>query len=220
MPREKLSDKIARASKCVKLLKNSYPEAGCTLDFETVHQLMVATILSAQCTDERVNIVTPELFHKYTSVEDFARADLKKLACDIHSTGFYNNKAKAIKLSAQQLLSRHEGKIPRTLNELTKLSGVGRKTGSVILGAGFDLAEGIVVDTHVLRISQRLRFTTKKDAIKVEGDLMKIIPQKDWIVYSHLMIFHGRAICKARRPECTSCFLSSLCPSSTTKAVV
>jgi len=217
MPREKLSDKIVRAGKCVKLLKKSYPEVNCTLGYKTVHQLMVATILSAQCTDERVNMVTPILFRKYSSVEDFARAELKKLANDIRSTGFYNNKAKAIKLSAQQLLERHNGKIPQTLSELTKLTGVGRKTGSVILGAGFGLAEGIVVDTHVFRISRRLGFTIKKDAVKVERDLMKIIPEKDWIIYSNLMIFHGRTICKARKPECAKCSLSSLCPSAVNK---
>ncbi|MEA2030037.1 MAG: endonuclease III [candidate division Zixibacteria bacterium] len=214
MPREKLSDKIVRAGKCVKLLKKSYPEVDCTLGYKTVHQLMVATILSAQCTDERVNIVTPGLFRKYPSIEDFAQADLKKLARDIRSTGFYNNKAKAIKLSAQQILERHNGKVPHTLNELTKLTGVGRKTGSVILGTGFGLAEGIVVDTHVFRISRKLGFTVKKDVVKVERDLMKIISKEDWIIYSHLMIFHGRRICKARKPECAKCFLSSMCPSS------
>ena len=175
---------------------------------------MVATILSAQCTDERVNKVTPELFRKYESVRDFAEADVEELSRDIYSTGFHNAKARAIKTSAQQLLERHGGKMPTTLDKLVELNGVGRKTGSVILGAGSGLAEGIVVDTHVTRISRLLGFTKHRDAVKVEKDLMMVIPEKDWIVYSHLLIEHGRTLCKARRPDCGTCFLSRLCPSA------
>ena len=215
MPREKLADKTARARKVIHLLKKHYPSADCTLNFKTPHQLMVATILSAQCTDERVNRVTPGLFLKYRSVADFAAVELDELAADIRSTGFFNNKARSIKTSAQQLLEWYDGEIPQTLSELTKLTGVGRKTASVILGAAFGLVEGIVVDTHVGRISRKLKFTVQKDAVKAERDLMKIIPKEDWIAFSHLLIFHGREICLARRPACEWCFLSGLCPSAT-----
>ncbi len=215
MPREDFPDKIARAKKIIRLLKKHYPQAKCTLDFRTIHQLMVATILSAQCTDERVNQVTKSLFKKYQSVKDFADADLTQLGRDVYAAGFHHNKARAIKTSARQLLEHHGGRMPRRLDELVKLAGVGRKTGSVILGAGFGFAEGIVVDTHVARISRRLEFTNEKDPLKIEKDLMQIIPKKDWIGYAYLMIDHGRAICNARRPGCAICFLTKLCPSST-----
>ncbi len=214
MPREKKADKLARVRRIIGLLKKDYPEARCTLDFKNVHQLMVATILSAQCTDERVNIVTKSLFRKYRKVEDYANSDLKELGQDIFATGFHNNKAKSIKKSAEQLLELHVGEIPRTLDELTKLAGVGRKTASVILGAGFCLAEGIVVDTHVGRISRLLKLTFQNDPVKIERDLMKLIPRADWIIYSHLLIAHGRAVCIARRPQCGECVVSRLCPSS------
>ncbi len=214
MPQETLEQKKKRAVKCIRLLKKQYPDARCTLDFKTVHQLMVATILSAQCTDERVNKVTPTLFKKYGSIRAFAEADLKELGQEIYSTGFHNNKAKAIKESSRQLLANHKGKIPRTLGELTQLNGVGRKTASVILGAGYGLAEGIVVDTHVGRISRLLGFTKEKDPAKVERDLMAVIPEKDWIVLAHLLIEHGRAVCIARRPDCPHCVLNQLCPSA------
>lgn len=214
MPRESLDNKKIRAKKIIKLLKKHYPDATCSLYFNTVHELMVATILSAQCTDERVNMTTPDLFKKYPSIEAFADADEKKLARDIFATGFHNAKARSIIKSANQLLDLYAGEIPRELDKLVKLAGVGRKTGSVILGAGFGLAEGIVVDTHVGRISRLLKFTNQKDPVKVEKELMKIIPEKDWISYSHLLIYHGRARCKARKPDCANCFLTSLCPSS------
>ncbi len=175
---------------------------------------MVATILSAQCTDERVNRVTKSLFRKYRSLRTFADADLKELGRDIYATGFHNNKAKAIKNSARQLLDDHGGRIPRQLDELVKLPGVGRKTAFVILGAGFGIAEGIVVDTHVGRISRRLGFTKQKDPVKVERELMQLVPKEDWIAWSHLLIFHGRAVCTARRPQCGKCFLAKLCPSA------
>lgn len=174
---------------------------------------MVATILSAQCTDERVNATTPALFKKYKTIKTFADADLGELAKDIFATGFHNSKAKSIKKSAQQLLMWHNGKMPKELDKLVKLAGVGRKTGSVILGAGFGLAEGIVVDTHVGRINRLLKLTSQTDPVKVEKDLMKIIDKKDWIVYSHLMIEHGRAVCKARKLLCANCVIASLCPS-------
>ena len=210
----KLPEIKARVKKVIRLLKKHYPDAWCTLDFDNVHQLMVATILSAQCTDERVNQVTPSLFKKYKSISDFADADQADLSRDIYSTGFHNSKAKAIIMSARQILDRHGGEIPRRLDELVKLSGVGRKTGSVILGAGYGLAEGIVVDTHVARLSRLLGFTDRNDALKIEKDLMQIIPKKDWIKIAHLLIEHGRAVCKARRPDCPACFLNKLCPSA------
>ncbi|MEW6050761.1 MAG: endonuclease III [Candidatus Zixiibacteriota bacterium] len=214
MPAESLADLKKRAVKIVALLKKQYPDAKCSLDFGTPHQLMVATILSAQCTDERVNMVTPDLFEKYQTVENFAGAELADLEQMVYTTGFFKNKAKAIKESAQQLIERHGGVMPRTIDELTKLKGVGRKTASVILGAGFGLAEGIVVDTHVGRISRLLGFTRKNDPAKIERELMKIIAAEDWIAYSHLLIYHGRATCKARTPDCPNCVLKKLCPSA------
>jgi len=211
---EKHADKLERARKIIALLKEQYPDAGCTLDFADVHQLLVATTLSAQCTDERVNIVTKELFKKYRSIDDYAQADLEQLGGDVYGAGLHNSKAKSIKRSAQQLLERHDGKMPRALEELTKLAGVGRKTASVILGAGFGLAEGVVVDTHVARISRLLKLTNQKDAVKIERDLMKVIPKADWIIFAHLIIAHGRAVCIARRPKCGECVVNDLCPSA------
>ena len=215
MPRETITEKKARAGRVIELLKRHYPDARCSLDFTTPHQLLVATVLSAQCTDERVNQVTPELFRKYPSVKAFAEADLQTLEKDIYATGFYRNKARAIVESARQLVERHGGEIPRKLDELVALNGVGRKTASVILGAGFGLAEGVVVDTHVARISRLLRFTAQSDPLKIERDLMKIIPREDWIAFAHLLIYHGRAICVARRPRCAECPLAPHCPSAT-----
>lgn len=214
MPRESTADRQARAVKIISLLKRRYPDARCSLDFGNVHQLMVATILSAQCTDDRVNKVTPALFEKYQSVRAFALADKTELEKLIYTTGFYVNKAKSIITSANQLLERHNGEVPRTLAELTQLAGVGRKTGSVILGVGYGLAEGVVVDTHVGRISRLLGFTAKNDPAKIEKDLINLIPRDHWIEYSHLLIYHGRAICKARKPDCPSCPLKKLCPSA------
>lgn len=215
MVKANLQGVSARAERIIRLLKKHYPDAKCSLDFRTMHQLMVATILSAQCTDERVNLVTKSLFKKYKSVKDFAGAGLTQLGRDIFAAGFHNNKARSIKTSARQLLENYGGRMPRRLDELVKLNGVGRKTGSVILGAGFGIAEGIVVDTHVARISRRLGFTNEKNPLKIEKDLMQIIPKKDWIGYAYLMINHGRTICKARRPDCANCLLIKLCPSST-----
>ena len=214
MPRESLANRISRTKTIIRLLQKEYPEAKCSLDFKTTHQLMVATILSAQCTDERVNMTTPVLFKKYRSVKAFAKADITELERIIFATGFYKNKAKSIRKSAQQLLELHDGILPWTLDELVKLAGVGRKTASVVLGVGFGIAEGVVVDTHVSRISRLLGLTTHKDAVKIEKDLMKVLPHKDWIVWSHLLIFHGRAVCVARRPKCAECCLKKYCPSA------
>ncbi len=203
---------IKQTSKIIKLLKKEYPDSACSLNFKTTHQLMVATILSAQCTDERVNIVTKDLFKKYKKPLDYAEAPKEELEKDIHSTGFYRNKAKSIKNSAQVIVERHKGKVPDNMQELIKLAGVGRKTATVILGTGFGKAEGVTVDTHVSRISKRLGLTTEKTPEKIEKDLMNIIPKKDWVIFSHLLIDHGRAVCKARNPGCEKCFLNKLCP--------
>lgn len=173
---------------------------------------MVATILSAQCTDERVNKVTKELFKKYRSVKAFASSDLDELGRNIFSAGFYQSKAKSIKTSACQLIDNFSGKIPDSLDELVTLRGVGRKTASVILGVGYGLSEGVVVDTHVSRISKLLGFTRQNTPEKIEKDLMEIIAKQDWILFSHLMIYHGRAVCIARRPNCQNCCLKKLCP--------
>ncbi|MEK7775120.1 MAG: endonuclease III [Candidatus Zixiibacteriota bacterium] len=214
MPRESLDAKRQRAKEIVARLKKLYPDAKCSLDYASVHQLMVATILSAQCTDDRVNMVTPPLFKKYRTIQAFAEAEPNELGKDIFSTGFHNNKAKSIIASAKALLSKHNGEVPKTLAELVALPGVGRKTGSVVLGAGYGIAEGIVVDTHVGRISKLLGLTSHTDPVKIEQDLMKLIDYDNWILLAHLMIRHGRAICIARRPKCTECRLKSLCPSA------
>lgn len=200
-----------RVAKIVKLLKKNYPDSACTLNFKTAHQLMVATILSAQCTDERVNIVTKKLFKKYKKPLDYANAPIEQLEEDIHSTGFFRNKAKSIKNSSQMIVDNYKGRVPDKMEELVKLAGVGRKTATVILGTAFGKAEGVTVDTHVSRISKRLGLTSEKTPEKIEKDLMNIIPKKDWIIFSHLLIDHGRTVCKARKPECENCFLSNLC---------
>lgn len=200
-----------RVAKIVKLLKKNYPDSACTLNFKTAHQLMVATILSAQCTDERVNIVTKALFKKYKKPLDYAKTPIEQLEEDIHSTGFFRNKAKSIKNSSQMIVDNYKGRVPDKMEELVKLAGVGRKTATVILGTAFGKAEGVTVDTHVSRISKRLGLTSEKTPEKIEKDLMNIIPKKDWIIFSHLLIDHGRTVCKARKPECENCFLSNLC---------
>ncbi|MCB2230860.1 endonuclease III [bacterium] len=216
MPRESLTDRAARAKQIVALLKKTYPDARTSLDYDSVHQLMVATILSAQCTDERVNMTTPALFERFKTVEEFASADISELEGLIQSCGFFRSKAKSIKNSAVALVEKFDGKIPQTIDQLVKLPGVGRKTASVILGAGFGIAEGIVVDTHVARISKLLKLTAHTDPVKIETDLMKVIDRDDWIRFSHMMIYHGRAICIARRPKCGDCPLARLCPSAKT----
>lgn len=214
MKHEEIKKIKSRAKKIIARLKKTYPDSGCSLVFRTPHQLLVSTILSAQCTDERVNMVTKDLFKKYSSPKAFANADLKELEDDIRPTGFFHNKAKAIKESARILANDLNGEMPRTLDELVKLPGVGRKTGSVVLGAAFGLAEGVVVDTHVMRLSRRMGFTAEKDPVKIERDLIEVIPKTDWIIYSHLLIDHGRAVCKARKPACLECQIADLCPSN------
>jgi endonuclease III len=175
---------------------------------------LVATILSAQCTDARVNMVTKDLFAKYRTADDYANADPAVFADEIRSTGFFNNKTKSILNMGKARVEKHGGKVPRTMDELTALPGVGRKTANVVLGNAFGIDVGIVVDTHVTRISNRLKFTRHKDAVKIERDLMKIIPRVDWTLFPHLMIHHGREICQARKPQCEACVIQRYCPSS------
>lgn len=185
-------------------------EFKCYLNHENAWQLLIATILSAQCTDERVNIVTKDLFDKYKSVEDFANADLKELEKDIHSTGFYHNKAKNIIACCKELMASYQGEVPNDLEALTKLAGVGRKTANVIRGNIYH-EPSIVVDTHVKRISKRLGFTKEEDPVKVEFDLMDVLPKDHWILYNIQIIAHGRTICMSRNPQCSSCFLGDIC---------
>ena len=195
------------------ILKRLYPGAKCSLDFKNPLQLIVATILSAQCTDERVNIVTKDLFRKYPTARDYAAVPQETLEKDIQSTGFYRNKAKSLRSMAAALVEKHGGKVPQTMEELTDLAGVGRKTANVVLGNAFEKNVGVVVDTHVTRVSNRLGLTGHAvDAAKIEQDLMKVVPREDWTVFSHLLIHHGRAICQARKPKCDQCPLLPHCP--------
>jgi endonuclease-3 len=209
--KESVPEKIARAKKVVALLAKNYPEAHCALNHKNAFELLVATILSAQCTDERVNMVTPALFKKYPDPQKMAKAKIEDLETLIRSTGFYKNKAKNIKACAEKIVELHSGKVPRTMEELFDLPGVGRKTANVVLGNIFDVPS-LVVDTHVTRLSNRLGFVKGTDAVKIEMELQKIIPEEDWTMYSHYLITHGRAICKARKPECKICFLNLICP--------
>jgi endonuclease-3 len=197
-------------------LHRLYPEAACTLHYSNPLQLLIATQLSAQCTDERVNIVTEQLFQKYRSVEDFANASQEELEQDIRPTGFYRNKARNIRAACQRIISEYGGEVPCTMSDLLSLAGVARKTANVVLGNAFGVVVGFVVDTHVGRLSRRLGWTKNTDPGKVEQDLMRTIPQQDWLDLSHLLIFHGRAICMARKPLCARCTLSHLCPSAFT----
>lgn len=206
-----ITDTKKRAARIVALLKEAYPDSDCSLNYKSAHQLLVATILSAQATDAQVNKVTPHLFKKFRSITSFAGADITELEQSINSIGLFRNKAKSIKNSAMMLLSDFGGKMPETLDEIIKLPGVGRKTGSVVLGAWFRKAEGVVVDTHVRRIARLLGLTGETNPDKVETDLMRIVGKKDWIILTHLMIDHGRAICVARRPQCAQCVLNSQC---------
>jgi len=195
-------------------LRQLYPAATCSLNFSNPLELLIATQLSAQCTDVRVNIVTEKLFQKYRSVEDFATVSQEELEQDIRSTGFYHNKAKNIRATAQRIITEFGGEVPRTMPELLSLAGVARKTANVVLGYAFGIKVGIVVDTHVGRLSRRLGWTKNDDAVKVEQDLMRIILEQDWLDISHLLIFHGRTICDARKPLCEQCTLVRLCPSA------
>jgi endonuclease III len=200
------------AAEVVRLLRKSYPDAKCSLSFASPLELLVATVLSAQCTDERVNLVTKDLFRKYRSADDYARAPIAELEKDIQSTGFFRNKAKNIQNCCRLLMEQYEGQVPRNLVQLVELPGIGRKTANVILGTAFGIPSGVVVDTHVGRLSQRLGLTRHKDPEKIEADLMEVLPEKEWIIFSHRMIQHGRKVCMARKPKCEVCILNAVCP--------
>lgn len=212
MPHETAAAKKLRTSKILAVLRQAYPGAHCELNFENPLQLLIATILSAQCTDKRVNLVTAELFKRYRAARDFAVANLSELETAIHSTGFYKNKAKNIKACCVTLAEKFGGEVPRTMEELHALAGVGRKTANVVLGNAFGLNIGVVVDTHVTRLASRLGLARGTDAVKLEQVLMKLVPQTDWCQFSHLLIWHGRRRCFARAPDCTHCETARLCP--------
>jgi len=195
------------------ILKKTYPQAKCALEHSDPLQLLIATILSAQCTDVRVNIVTKMLFKKYKSAADWAKAPLEEIEQDIKSTGFYRNKAFNIKNACQKIINDYSGKVPDTMEELLKLNGVGRKTANVVLGNAFGI-QGIVCDTHVIRLSGRLGLSANSDPVKLEFDLMEIVPKKNWTLFSHLIVFHGRNICQARKPKCDICPIAKYCPAA------
>jgi endonuclease III len=207
-----LDDRRGRVAAILPILKETYPSARCSLRHRTPLELLVATILSAQCTDQRVNLVTRTLFKTYRKAADYASASQEQLERAIQSTGFFRNKARSIRGMAQALAEKHGGKVPDTMEELTALPGVGRKTANVVLGNVMGKNLGIVVDTHVGRVSQRLGLSSHRDPVKIEQDLMQLIPQEDWTLWSHLLIYHGRAICMARNPKCESCPLLPHCP--------
>jgi endonuclease-3 len=203
-----------RVAEIIARLHAEYPEARISLEFDNPYELIVATILSAQCTDERVNLVTPALFKRFPTPDDLAGARPEVVEDMIRSTGFFRNKTKSLLGMANAVVDRHEGRIPNTMEELVRLPGVGRKTANVVLGNAFGIDEGIVVDTHVTRLSNRLGLTRQQDAVKIEQDLVKIVPREEWTDIAHLFIHHGRAVCKAPTPRCAQCVLSDICPSS------
>ena len=205
--------KKLRTAEIIKRLKKTYPDAHCALVHSGPFELLIATILSAQCTDARVNIVTATLFRKYRGPQDFVDVSQEELERDVHSTGFFRNKAKNIKAASARLIDVFGGEIPQSMDEILTLAGVARKTANVVLGNAFGIASGVVVDTHVSRLSQRLELTKQKTPEKIEKDLEKIVPKNEWIKFPHSMIFHGRQICQARTPKCTECVLADICPS-------
>lgn len=201
-----------QAGELIRVLKKTYPDAHCALNHSNPFELLVATILSAQCTDERVNIVTAELFRKFRKPADYLAVSQEELAHEIRSITFFNNKARSIQRTAAKLIENFSGEVPKTMNELLTLDGVARKTANVVLGNAFGIASGVVVDTHVLRLSRRMGLTEEKTPEKVESDLQKIVPKKDWVMFPHWMITHGRGVCNARKPRCSECAVEKLCP--------
>jgi endonuclease-3 len=218
--RESLEELKARTREIIRRLKRTYPNAKCSLNHSNPFELLIATILSAQCTDERVNIVTADLFRKYTKPEDYLKVSPRELERDIQSTGFFRNKTKSIQGASKVLTEEYGGQVPHTMDELLELPGVARKTANVVLGNAFDIKAGVVVDTHVTRLSHRLNLSQEKTAEKIEQDLIPIVPKKVWLIFPHLMIYHGRKICKARNPLCAECSVEKQCPSSYLKTGV
>jgi endonuclease-3 len=212
MPRETAAVRHTRTQQIIAVLQRTYPNAHCELNFANPLQLLIATILSAQCTDKRVNMVTAELFKKYRTAKDFADAPLADIEEAVKTTGFFRNKAKNIKACCAALVEKFGGEVPRTMDELHALAGVGRKTANVVLGNAFNINVGVVVDTHVTRLSNRLGLAKGTDAVKLEQDLMRLVPQNDWTLFSHWLIWHGRRRCDARKPDCAACEVKSLCP--------
>jgi endonuclease-3 len=213
MPRESALEKKRRIGKILAGLQKTYPDADCELHHSNPLELLVATILSAQCTDKRVNLVATELFKKYRTAADYANADPLELEREIKPTGFFRNKARNIQACCRKLVEKHGGNVPRTMEELTHLDGVGRKTANVVLGNAFGVNEGVVVDTHVARLARRLGLTKEEQPEKIEQDLMKLIPREKWMIFSHWLIWHGRRRCYARKPDCANCEIRQLCPS-------
>jgi endonuclease III len=207
-----LADRQAQAARVNQRLKADYPGATCALENETPFELLVATILSAQCTDERVNKVTPELFRRWPTAREMAAAPIKSLEKVVQSTGFFRMKAKNIKAASRDIVDKHNGEVPRDMEQMVALAGVGRKTANVVLGTAFGMATGVVVDTHVTRLSRRLGLTKHTDPTKIEQDLMALLPQEDWVDFAHRMIHHGRQICMARKPNCPACSMNTFCP--------
>jgi endonuclease III len=212
MPRESLPVKAARLQKIIAGLQKAYPGAHCELNHSNPLQLLIATILSAQCTDKQVNLVTPELFKRYPNARDYADADRAELEKVISRLGFFRNKAKSIQSCCKALVDEHRGEVPKSMEQLTQLAGVGRKTANVVLGNAFNINEGIVVDTHVARLSQRFGLTTTEDPVKIETQLVKMVPRDQWTQFSHLLIWHGRRRCYARNPDCENCEVFQFCP--------
>lgn len=212
MPRESKQKKVDRFTKVIKLLRKYYPSAHCALHHETPDQLLFATILSAQCTDDRVNLVTPYLFERYPKTKDLAEAEISDVEEIIRSTGFFRNKAKNLIAAASDIISRFNGELPRNLDEMIQLAGVGRKTANVVLGNAFGIASGVVVDTHVKRLSNRLGFVKSQNPEIIERELAEIVLKKYWVMLPHWLITHGREVCKARKPQCHVCFLEEHCP--------
>lgn len=214
MPRESAQAKAARVKKIIAGLRKTYPDAHCELNYSNPLELLIAVILSAQCTDKRVNLVTAELFKKYRTAADYANARLPDLEQAIKTTGLFRNKAKNLQACCRKLIELHGGQLPRTMEELTHLNGVGRKTANVVLGNAFGMNVGVVVDTHVTRLANRLGLTKHTDAGKIEQDLMPLVPQPQWTLFSHRLIWHGRRRCFARKPDCAGCEIARLCPSA------
>ena len=218
--RESIEELKKRTRDIIRRLKRAYPDAKTALNHSSPFELLIATILSAQSTDVRVNIVTADLFRKYKKPEDYLKVSAHELEKDIHSTGFFRNKTKSIQGTAKLLTEQYGGEVPHTMDELLELPGVARKTANVVLGNAFGIKAGVVVDTHVTRLSHRLALSAEKTAEKIEQDLIPIVPKKDWVIFPHLMIYHGRKICKARNPLCAECAIEKLCPSSYLKTGV